>query len=210
MEYKPPTTRGSYPTPPGFGSGGRTNRVRGHYVSLDHAIADDSQPDFCPESLYDRGGNISTSSALDGVNRDSKLSPSNFKLSSGGVIYPPTPDYYDGGLRTGETDFLKTPSPSLFPRGLPKPPKQHPFCRLFEAPKWRTFAVHTALCLAAYPFLLIFVVIAQDRTLFLTRVIVGLGCGIIGILLAISLVRLARGHLEAAGECIDLRPLSNT
>ncbi|KAJ3571183.1 hypothetical protein NP233_g3915 [Leucocoprinus birnbaumii] len=191
-EYRPPASRGS-------DSGGNT-RVRGHYVSLDDAIADDSQPDFNPERLYAREANNSSSTTLNDPTspyRNSKLSPDSNggRYPSGYGTYPPTPDY---GLKSGETDFLKTPSPSLFPHGLPKPPKQHPFSQWFEAPKWKTLALHTVLCLATYPFLLIFVVIAKDRTLFWARVAVGVGCGIAGVSLGMSLIRLARSHLEAA------------
>ncbi len=183
-EYNPATMGNALPG---------TGRVRSHYNSLSDAIADDSRPDFNPERLYNRGDNKS-SSTLTGEDDPSKLSP-----NPGGQYanYPPTPNY---GLKSGETDFLKTPSPSLFPRGLPKPPKRHPFSQLYEAPKWKTFVVHTLLCLLAYPFLLIFVSIARGRTLFWTRLAVGAGCGVVGFLLGLSLIGLARRHLEAAGE----------
>lgn len=193
-EYKPPA-REKYLAVPGSGG---SNRVRGQYLSLEDAIADDSQPDFRPERLYAHGGNNSSSTLNDPTpDRSSKLSPDSNggRYPPGYSPYPATPDYE---LKTGETDFLKTPSPSLFPYGLPKPPKRHPFSQWFEAPKWKTLAIHTMLCLATYPFLLIFVVIAKDKTLFWTRVAVGIGCGIAGLSLGISLVRLARSHLEAA------------
>ncbi|KAF9448060.1 hypothetical protein P691DRAFT_730398 [Macrolepiota fuliginosa MF-IS2] len=96
-----------------------------------------------------------------------------------------------------ETNFLKTPSPSLFPNGLPKPRKQHPFSRHYEVPQWKLLTVHVLLCLLAYPFLLLFVRVARGRTLFQTRVAVGAGCGVVGFLLGLSLIGLARRHLEA-------------
>lgn len=189
-EYNPPTR---------VTGGG--NRVRGHYVSLGDAITDDSRPDFHPENLYAIEGNAS-SSTLNGKSPDfNKLSPGfgegNGSYSPGYRSYPPTPNY---GTKGNEVDFLKTPSPSLFPRGLPKPPKRHPFSQWYEAPKWKSLVGHTLLCLLAYPFLLIFVMVARRRTLFWTRVVVGIGCGFTGVLLGWSLLRLARRHLEAAGE----------
>ncbi|KXN81637.1 hypothetical protein AN958_04098 [Leucoagaricus sp. SymC.cos] len=194
-EYNSPT-RTSFLVPPGSGG---SPRVRGHYVSLDQVITDGSRLNFCVERLYSNGGNSSSSTLGEGnADRLSKLSPdlsSEGRYPSGYGTYPPTPDY---GLKTVETDFLKTPSPSFFPRGLSRLHKKHPFSQWFETPKWKTFAVHTLFCLLAYPFLLIFVIIAKGRTLFWTRVAVGVGCGITGVLLGISLVGLARTHLEAA------------
>lgn len=184
-EYNPPTRSNTL-----LGSG----RVRSQYHSLSEAVADDSRPHFDPEVLYSKRNNGSNSTFNDEEGDPSKLSP-----NTGGQYanYPPTPSY---GLKSAETDFLKTPSPSLFPRGLPKPPKQHPFSQLYEAPKWNTLAVHTLLCLLTYPFLLIFVIVAKGRTLFWTRLLVGAGCGIIGFLLGLSLIGLARRHLEASGK----------
>ncbi|KAF9448401.1 hypothetical protein P691DRAFT_669523 [Macrolepiota fuliginosa MF-IS2] len=181
-EYNPPQ-RGSTLVAP--------TRVRGHYVSLDEAIADNSQPDFHP---YATGRGNTYDSTLSNNDYDpSKLSPNHH--DSYGYNYNSYAS--KGPVTSTETDFLKTPSPSLFPNGLPKPRKQHPFSQYYEAPQWKLFAIHLLLCLLAYPFLLIFVIIGRGRTLFWTRVAVGAGCGVVGFLLGLSLIGLARRHLEA-------------
>ena len=89
------------------------------------------------------------------------------------------------------------PSTSTFGR-FPKPPAQHPFAKNFEVPQWRKLALHTGLCALSYPFLLIFVIAGRGQTLFWSRLFVGAGCGILGVMLGLSLVHLARGVLEAA------------
>lgn len=169
-------------------------RVRNHYLSLSEAVADNSRPNFNPEQLYTKSNPRSTSTLTSREDDSNKLSPN---LNGQYADYPPTPSY---GINTSETDFLTTPSPSLFPRGLPKTPRLHPFSQSYEAPEWKTLVVHTLFCLIAYPFLLLFVFIARGRTLFLARLVVGVGCGIIGFFLGFSLIRLARRHLEAAGK----------
>lgn len=78
----------------------------------------------------------------------------------------------------------------------------HPFgnrFRNFEAPQWRSFGIHLTLCALAYPILLIFVVIARDKDLFVARVLVGAGCGLLGLALGVSLIRLSRPIIEAVG-----------
>ena len=93
----------------------------------------------------------------------------------------------------------QTKTPSLYPRGLPKPPKKHPFAQGFEPPRWRLLWIHVGLCLLAYPFLLIFVIMARGRSLFWARFFVGVGSGLVGFFVGLSLLRLGRGILEAAG-----------
>ncbi|TFK43069.1 hypothetical protein BDQ12DRAFT_596142 [Crucibulum laeve] len=88
-------------------------------------------------------------------------------------------------------------SPSLFPNGLPKPPRKHPFAKDFEAPNWKLVLMHILLCLIAYPISQIFMVFARGKTLFWTRLLVGAGCGFIGFILGLSLLRLGRSIFEA-------------
>lgn len=97
-----------------------------------------------------------------------------------------------------ETDFLKTPLSALFPAGLPKPPRRHPFARAFEAPEWTFIIIHVAFCVAAYPVLMAFVTIANHKTIFWSRVVVGVGCGALGVALGLSLSRLGQRFFEAA------------
>jgi len=100
--------------------------------------------------------------------------------------------------------YFDTTPPSTSTLGrFPKPPAQHPFAKNFEVPQWRKLAIHTGLCALSYPFLLIFVIMGRGRTLFLSRLFVGAGCGILGVMLGLSLVHLARGVLEAASMFSD-------
>ena len=80
---------------------------------------------------------------------------------------------------------------------FPKPLEWHPFAKNFEVPQWRNLAIHTGLCGLSYPFLMIFVIMGQGKSLFWSRFFVGAGSGILGVM-CVSLMRLARGILEAA------------
>ena len=86
---------------------------------------------------------------------------------------------------------------------FPKPPARHPFAKNFEVPQWRRLAMHTGLCALSYPFLLIFVILGQGKTLFWSRLFVGAGCNMVGGMLSFSLVHLSRGVLEAASMWSD-------
>jgi hypothetical protein len=137
---------------------------KAHYLSLNDALYDDTQPAFDPRQLHS------------------------------GVSTP-----------SGDESFAKPlPSPSLFPRGLPRPPEQHPFAEGFEAPIWTHLLIHVGLCLVAYPLLIIFTVIARNKSLFWTRFIVSMGCGLIGLSLGLSLLRLGKRFLESASEWCDV------
>ncbi|KAJ7667582.1 hypothetical protein DFH06DRAFT_983175, partial [Mycena polygramma] len=68
----------------------------------------------------------------------------------------------------------------------------------FESPEWPSILLHVLFCALAYPVLLVFVVIANHRTLFWSRLIVGVGCGAVGVALALSLGNLAQRFLETA------------
>ncbi|KAJ7163791.1 hypothetical protein C8R43DRAFT_1122758 [Mycena crocata] len=105
---------------------------------------------------------------------------------------------YTPSPRDSETDFLKTPLSALFPTGIPKPPRRHPFASGFEAPEWFFVILHVSFCILAYPVLMVFVVIANHRTLFWSRLLVGVGCGAVGVALGLSLGRLSQRFLEAA------------
>ncbi|KAJ7929139.1 hypothetical protein B0H13DRAFT_2248169 [Mycena leptocephala] len=107
-------------------------------------------------------------------------------------------DAFTPSPAASETDFLKTPLSALFPAGLPKPPRRHPFASGYEAPEWTFILIHVGFCVLAYPILLAFVVIANNRTLFWSRLVVGVGCGAVGVALGLSLARLGQRFLEAA------------
>ncbi|KAF9268361.1 hypothetical protein L218DRAFT_854066 [Marasmius fiardii PR-910] len=96
-------------------------------------------------------------------------------------------------------DLLSTPSPYLL--GIPSPSKgrRHPYASNgFEPPQWKKIIFHVFLCAVSYPFLLLVTVLAKGRTLFWCRVIVGIGCGLVGVSLGLSLLELAKAFLEAA------------
>ncbi|GLB33262.1 hypothetical protein LshimejAT787_0101460 [Lyophyllum shimeji] len=147
-------------------------RVR--YHSLHEAVYDNTQPEFDPRACCasDTSAPTSGSNVLGG--------------------YPPAADTSYDGVHN------PLPSPALYPGGLPKPHKRHPFAKGFEAPLWKNILVHIALCLIAYPFLLLITLVARQKSLFWTRFIVGMGCGLIGFCLGLSLLQLAQSHLEAA------------
>ncbi|KAF8954430.1 hypothetical protein BDZ97DRAFT_1865139 [Flammula alnicola] len=96
--------------------------------------------------------------------------------------------------------FIKTPPSTGYALDsrFPRTPKPHPFAKSFEAPQWRKLAIHILLCALAYPFLLVFVVTSRGKSLFWARLFVGAGCGLLGFMMGSSLLRLARGILEAA------------
>ena len=94
--------------------------------------------------------------------------------------------------------FDTTPSSTSTLARFPKPPARHPFAENFEVPQWKKLAIHIGLCALSYPFLLIFVIAGRGQTLFWSRLFVGAGCGILGVMLGLSLMNLARGILEAA------------
>jgi len=102
----------------------------------------------------------------------------------------PSPNY--------STYFDTTPPSTSTFGSFPKPPARHPFAKDFEVPQWRNLAIHAGLCASSYPFLLIFVIMGRGQTLFWSRLFVGAGSGIVGLMLGLSLMRLARGVLEAA------------
>ena len=122
-----------------------------------------------------------------------RIYPSESSLEAQCAIEMPSPS-------PNYSKYFDTTPPSttsIFGR-FPKPPAQHPFAKNFEVPKWRNLTIHTVLCGLSYPFLLIFVIMGRGQNLFWSRLFVGTGCGILGVTLGLSLMRLARGVLEAA------------
>lgn len=98
--------------------------------------------------------------------------------------------------RIASISILKTPLSAVFK----KRPKEHPFSRNFEAPHWWYIGLHATLCLISYPIILLFILVAKDRSLFWTRFIVSAGCGLIGFMLGLSLLRMGKSFLEASSE----------
>lgn len=61
-------------------------------------------------------------------------------------------------------------------------------------------ATHLALCGVAYPILLLLCALGNGRSLFVARLVVGAGTGVIGYSLAFNLHRFATRYLEVGGE----------
>ena len=72
--------------------------------------------------------------------------------------------------------------------------------KLYERPSYPSVAVHILLCIFAYPILVLTALAASGRSLFWSRFIVSIGCGIVGLSLGFSLIRFARHHLEACSK----------
>ncbi|KNZ77671.1 hypothetical protein J132_04490 [Termitomyces sp. J132] len=145
------------------------------YRSLNEAIHDDvSQPDFDPRILeFD---SISDSESANSVSSAPSLRP--LHLSA---VYTDSPS-------------KPLPSYSLHSALLGK----QPLANGFEKPYWRDILLHIALCLVSYPILLAVTLVARNKSIFWTRFIVGVGCGLVGLGLGYSLLTLAKSHLEAA------------
>lgn len=98
-------------------------------------------------------------------------------------------------------DFFSPPdTPLLGSGGGQRKTKKHPFSKKFEAPNWGKVLVHLVLSALAYPILFAFVLWADGRTIFVSRIIIGVGCGVIGVALGASLLGLAKYILEAVSE----------
>ncbi|PBK73185.1 hypothetical protein ARMSODRAFT_881019 [Armillaria solidipes] len=115
-------------------------------------------------------------------------------LFKGGSFDPM--ELYAQPYASPDDPLLKEPSPDASP--ISGHQDLHGVEKNFEAPEWHKIIIHVILCLIAYPFLFLSVKIAQNRTLFWSRLIVSVGCGVIGFALGLSLLSLGRPFLEAA------------
>lgn len=149
-----------------------------HYRPLSGAIYDNSQPDFDPRSL-EYGSNSTYLGST--------------KLSSTFSLVP---------LRklSGSADCPSKPPPFSFLKEHSATSEKLHLASGFEAPQWRNILIHTAMCLVSYPTLLAVMLVARNKSLFWTRFIVGVGCGVVGLCLGYSLLMLAKSHLEAASK----------
>jgi hypothetical protein len=99
-------------------------------------------------------------------------------------------------------------APLLTPAGtdsrFPRSRTEHPFAKGYEPPQWRRLAAHLTLCALGYPFLLLFVSASKGKSLFWARLLVGVGCGLLGGMLGWNLVKMARRILEAASTALFL------
>ncbi|KAG6828760.1 hypothetical protein H0H92_006839 [Tricholoma furcatifolium] len=58
--------------------------------------------------------------------------------------------------------------------------RKYPIATGFQVPQWTQIFVHILLCIVSYPLLLVVMLIARNKSLFWTRFIVGVGCGLVG------------------------------
>jgi len=70
----------------------------------------------------------------------------------------------------------------------------------FERPNYLHIFAHVAFCCIAYPIIYVGAVAAKDKSLFGARVIVGLWCAGIGVVIGWSLVTFATKYTEAASK----------
>jgi len=143
---------------------------------------------------------------VDDVDEQS-LSPGCPKCSQSNEADTPSPNSFTSFLHkpsTPSSPGCRGQTDTRFPRrSTHSRATIHPFgerFRLFEAPQWRKLTIHIGLCGLAYPFLQIFVLAARGKNLFWARLLTGAGCGMLGLMLAISLLKLARRIIEAASE----------
>ncbi|KDQ65143.1 hypothetical protein JAAARDRAFT_168055 [Jaapia argillacea MUCL 33604] len=78
------------------------------------------------------------------------------------------------------------------------PPPKQTRMGAFEEPDRKLVILHAILCLAAYGVLHLVARIAQNRSLFWARVLVGAGCGGVGLVLSFNLLLLTQKMIEAA------------
>lgn len=70
----------------------------------------------------------------------------------------------------------------------------------FEPPNYLHILAHTVLCCIAYPIIYAGTILARDKSLFWARVIVGLWCAGVGVVIGWSLVAFATKYTEAASK----------
>ena len=81
-----------------------------------------------------------------------------------------------------------------------EPPRSKPLFRGFENPNFSRIAILTLLCLITYPAFHIVTLVANDKSLFVVRLIVNAWCSGGGFALGYVLLRIGAQHLEAASE----------
>jgi len=86
--------------------------------------------------------------------------------------------------------------------GTPIPTARTPSKR-FERPNYLHIFAHAIFCCVAYPIIYAGAVAAKDKSLFWARVIVGLWCAGVGVVIGWSLVAFATKYTEAASKHIS-------
>ena len=81
-----------------------------------------------------------------------------------------------------------------------EPPRSKPLFRGFERPSFSRIVIFTILCPTAYPAFYLLTLVAQDKSLFIVRLMVSTWCSAIGFVLGYILLKIGAQHLEAASE----------
>lgn len=79
-------------------------------------------------------------------------------------------------------------------------PKPRTIVKGFERPDLRQLALHVLVCLVSYPAMYLVTLVANERSLFLVRILVAVWSALVGFCLALSLAAFATKHLEAASK----------
>ena len=80
------------------------------------------------------------------------------------------------------------------------PPRSKPLFRGFERPTFSRIAILAVLCPTAYPAFYLLTFVANDRSLFVVRLLVSTCCSVVGFALGYTLLKIGAQHLEAVGE----------
>jgi len=153
--------------------------------------------------------------------RDNNLSPSppptvDFGTPSG-QVGPILPAPNGGGLDAeppAQPSIASPPHPSNLRRSTTilhslhreltslgsRVPQTKPLILGFERPNIARIATLTILCLITYPAFYILTLVANDRSLFVVRAIVGLWGWVAGLVLGYVILTIAAQHLEAASK----------
>ena len=107
------------------------------------------------------------------------------------LLIPACAEAHIALLSSGSSDDLDLLKPTRTARTSTK---------RFERPDYFHILAHVACCCAAYPIVYLGAIAAKDKSLFWARVIIGLWCSGIGVVIGWSLVAFATKYAEAASE----------
>lgn len=134
-----------------------------------------------------------SSDFLLGSSRSDTFSTQDRRHSDTSTVYDPFLEYDRDQKKSApleyNADFLRYEQAQRVPTSG--------FYSHFEPTDWRGIAMHAGFCFVGYPFLLLVCLAASNKTLFWARVIVGIGCGLLGFCLGLNPYRFARRYLEA-------------
>jgi len=118
---------------------------------------------------------------------------------SAAPFIPADPSLLTPNRKEFDAEYPAWPSLGLLP---PEPPRYRskPLFRGFERPNFTRIAILTALCLLTYPAFYILKRAAEDKSLFVVRLIVSVWCSGVGFAIGYVLLAIGARHLEAASK----------